>query len=241
MPGPWGGPPLWIVRDLWSPERSGQACLLQSRQPAATGTPGRAPHPSRLNEAQLKSDPSRPSPPRKAIPHGSDIVCNPNRASVPIPSFLASAATIRPKSARLHQATSHTGLGRARTCSPSSHGCPLTVQVVGQIPAVTVLQKTSRMSWSAARGDPAAQPRCPHHPTPGHLLPRHLGQTCLATLKEVNRDAHHPFSPCCGRWCGKPTDTRTTSNPLMTRSLRTRRAQPPSPHSWPPGLTSMTR
>ena len=101
--------PLWIARDLWSPERSGQACLLQSHQSMAIGTPRRAPHPNRLNGAQLKSDPSRPSLPCKAILRGFDIACNPNRASVTLPSFPAGDTTFRPKKARSHQATSHTG------------------------------------------------------------------------------------------------------------------------------------
>lgn len=50
-----------------------------------------------------------------------------------------------------------------------------------------------------------------------------------------------PSAPAVAAGVVKSTDTRTTSNPLMTRGLRTRRAQPPSPHSWLPGLTSMTR
>lgn len=62
-------------------------------------------------------------------------------------------------------------------------GRPLTVQVVSQVPAITVLQKTSHTPHSAARADPPGLPRPPRHPMPDPWALRHpasfLGQMSL--------------------------------------------------------------
>lgn len=52
------------------------------------------------------------------------------------------------------------GQGEPRR-SPSRRRCPLTVQVVGQIAAVTILQETSHTPRSAARAAPPAVPGSP--------------------------------------------------------------------------------
>lgn len=65
---------------------------------------------------------------------------------------------------------------------PPATGRPLTVQIVSQVPAVAVLQKSSHTPSSAARPDPPALLRAPHHPTPKpwHSVPHSsLGQLSL--------------------------------------------------------------
>lgn len=92
-------------------------------------------------------------------------------------------------------------------CAPYlAIGCLLTVQVVSQVPAVTVLQKTSHTSHLAARADPPSLPRPPRHPTPDPWALRHpppsRGRCPLQSVfGEANGGTCHPQAPA------EPTDT----------------------------------
>lgn len=75
------------------------------------------------------------------------------------------------------------------------------MQVVSQVPAVTVLQHSSRTARSAARTAPPAPRRSPYRPTPSPLLPASfLGQVPLTVhTEEVSEASDHLSGTCQGR------------------------------------------
>uniref|UniRef100_M3Z671 Uncharacterized protein n=1 Tax=Mustela putorius furo TaxID=9669 RepID=M3Z671_MUSPF len=209
------------------PARSGQPSGPQSSRPGASGTLWgqaaiRRHHSPAKHISPAHKGPSRPLCPAEPI-HLPQQVRGDRR---PPPPSGCPAGWVRAR------------LG----AQPRAEGRPLTVQVVGQVPAVTVLQQTISTAWSAALPGP---PTTLHQPPAPGLLPG-AGVPRNSYLKRSGEGLIAPQTPATatGAVDGGALHPWAYDQPLLPRRQGTRTQESPAPPSSRPGpreLTSMTR